>query len=90
MHFVDDNLCHKLADSPRVAGTGPKSQGVLGREPKGRDHLPLFLPPPLPFSPLPPPLPFLVADLQTQEAGPDENWQGKGPDYTGRGGRQGL
>jgi hypothetical protein len=70
MNFVGDNLCHKLADSPQVAGTVPKSQGVNGREPKGRD--PLFFPP-LPFSPYLPLLPFPVADLQTQEVGPDEN-----------------
>lgn len=72
MNFVDDNLNHKLADSPQAAGTVPKSQGVNGREPKGRDPLPF---PPLPFSLLLPLLPFPVADLQTQEAGPDENWR---------------
>lgn len=73
MCLVERIIC---ADSTQVAGIGPKSQGISGREPKARKHLPT--------------IPFPVANLQTQQAGPGYNWLGEGLDCGERGLRQGM
>lgn len=74
INFVDDNYVTNLQTVLR--GLAQYLRAKVSKEGNLKTET-LFPSLPFPFLLLPPPLPFLVADLQSQEAGPGENWLGK-------------